>query len=121
MLLLSMADTWYDELPESEEDRVYTESVKRIQNGVQQGMTFEKAVGLIEAVDEAQKAEILNDALKVLIAQFHFSEGAPLDNLAKKLGLPLARLEQAKKAMLEEVEQAAIERYKEETGRDGNA
>ncbi len=116
-----MTDAWYNELPESEEDRLYTESVKRIQSGVEQGMTFEKAAGLIEPSGDELRAAILDDALKVLIAKFHFSEGMTLDKLAKKLGLPLARLEEAKKAMLEEVEQAAIERYKEESGSSGNA
>ncbi|MDA8087374.1 MAG: hypothetical protein M0Z75_11805 [Nitrospiraceae bacterium] len=121
MLLFTMSDAWYSEIPESEEDRLYTESVKRIQSGVEQGMSFEKAAGLIESAVEALRAEILGDALKVLIAKFHFSEGMPLDKLAKKLGLPLARLENAKNEMLAEVEQAAIERYKEESGSSGNA
>ncbi len=116
-----MTDAWYNGLPESEEDRIYSESVKRIQSGVEQGMTFEKAARLIEAAGEELRAAILDDALKVLIAKFHFSEGMALDKLAKKLGLPLARLEEAKDAMLKEVEQAAIERYKEESGSSGNA
>ena len=116
-----MSETWYEDLPESEEDRIYTESVKRIQNGVAEGMSFEKAAGLIDVKDEALKTDILSDALKVLIAQFHFTEGLPLEKLAKKLGLSPARVEEAKKEMLAEVEQAAIEKYKEESGSSGNA
>ena len=121
MLLFYMSDAWYNDIPESEEDRLYTESVKRIQNGVEQGMSFVQAAGLIETTSEALKAGILGDALKVLIAKFHFSEGMPLEKLAKKLALPPARLGEAKREMLAEVEQSAIERYREESGSSGNA
>lgn len=116
-----MTDAWHKDIPESEEDRIYTESVKRIQSGVEQGMAFEKAASLIDVKGEALRADILDDALKVLIAQLHFTGGMPIDKLAKKLGLPITQLEESKKAMLEEVKQAAIEKYKEETGSSGNA
>ncbi|MDA8085951.1 MAG: hypothetical protein M0Z75_04560 [Nitrospiraceae bacterium] len=111
-----MSEAWYNELPESEEDKQYAESIKRIQNAVLQGMSFESASGLIDVKDEALKTQILDDALKVLIAQMHFTGGTPLEGLAKKLGLPLKRLEDAKNAMLEEVEEAAVERYRKESG-----
>ncbi|MDA8171208.1 MAG: hypothetical protein M0Z48_05180 [Nitrospiraceae bacterium] len=112
-----MSEAWYNELPESEEDRLYSESVKRIQSAVLQGMmSFESASGLIDVKDEALRAQILSDALKVLLAQLHFKDGTPLEALAKKLGLPVKRLEEAKNSMLEEVKEAAVERYRKESG-----
>ena len=116
MLSFTMTEAWYSDLPESEEDKLYNESVKRIQSAVEQGMSFESAAGLVDVKDEALKAQVLDDALKVLIAQLHFTGGMTLDALAKKLGLPLKHLEEAKRAMLEEVEDAAVKKFREESG-----
>ena len=111
-----MTDAWYNEMPESEEDRVYNESVKRIQSAVGQGMSFKSAAGLIDVKDEALKALILDDALKVLIARMHFGEGMPLEKLAIKLGLSVQRLEEAKNEMLREVGDAEAEKFRKEAG-----
>jgi hypothetical protein len=111
-----MTEAWYKGLPESEEDRLYEESVKRIKSAVEQDMPFEQAVGLIEVKDAELKALIIDDALKVLIAEMHFTGGIPLEELAKKFRLPLKKLEGAKKAMLSDIEAAAIEKWKEESG-----
>ncbi|MDA8387472.1 MAG: hypothetical protein M0Z58_02255 [Nitrospiraceae bacterium] len=111
-----MTEAWYSGLPESEEDKLYGESVKRIQSAVSQGMSFESAAGLIDVKDETLRAQILDDALKVLIAQMHFKEGMPLERLAKKLGLSMKRIEEAKEAMLREVSEAAVEQFRKEAG-----
>ena len=111
-----MSEAWYSEVPESEEDKVYNESVRRIQSAVEQGMSFESAAGLVDVKDEALKAQILDDALKVLIARMHFTEGMPLEKLAKKLGLSIKRLGETKEEMLREVGEAAAERFRKEAG-----
>ncbi len=107
---------WYKDVPESEEDKLYEESMKKVKSAVQQGLSFEQAAGLVEVKDEALKTAILDDSLKVLIAELHFMAGQSLNDLAKKLKLPLERLERAKKEMLQDVEGAAIEKWKEESG-----
>ena len=111
-----MSEAWYNGLPEPEEDRVYGESIKRIQSAVEQGMSFKSAAGLIDVKDEAVRAQILNDALKVLIARMHFEEGMPLEKLAKKLGLSAKRLEEVKEEMLREVGEAEAEKFRKEAG-----
>lgn len=111
---------WYEEIA-SEKDRLYDDSVEKLLSGVRQSLTFEQAANLIEVDDESMKADILDDALKVLLAEMHFAGKKPLKEVAKALGLPVKRLEKAKEEMLREVEQAAIEKYKSSTGQIGNA
>lgn len=112
---------WYDDLP-PDDDAIYEESVSRIRNGVMQSnLTFANAVELIDVKDDNLRAAILDDSLKVLIAEIHFSGGRSLEDLSRKLKVPLAKLEQARKEMLKDVEDAAIEKYKLDSGQSGNA
>ncbi len=114
-------DAWYSGLPESEEDRLYTESVNRIKTAVEQGLGFEEAAKLVEVKDAEARESILDDALKVIIAEMHFAKQEQLEKLAKKLKLPIEKLMKARQEMLADVELAAIEKFKEETGQSGNA
>jgi hypothetical protein len=95
----------------SDADRLYEESVRKIQNAVK-SMTFGQAVKLVEIEDENVKRAVIDDALKVLIAEMHFTGGKPLKELAKKLKVPLSRLETSKAEMLDDVRAAAIEAAK---------
>jgi hypothetical protein len=104
----------------SEEDRLYDESVRRIMNAVlKQTLSFGQAVKLIDVSEEGLKAAIIDDALKVLIAELHFNGGKTLKELCPILKLPLKTLEKAKAEMLSDVEEAAIEVYKKQVGEDG--
>jgi hypothetical protein len=109
---------WY----ESEEDRLYEEAVGRVRDGVlQKSLSFEEAAALVGLDDKALRASALEDALKVLIAELHFGKKTPLKDLAKRLKLPLGRLEKAREEMFGEVESAAIQAYKDSLGQSGNA
>jgi hypothetical protein len=108
---------WY----ETEEDRLYEEAVNSIKSAVENSVPFDEAAAKLDVKDEGLKAAIVDDALKLLIAEMHFMKRASLDEVANALKVPLTRVEDAKKQMLEEVEQAAIEKYKESLGQEGNA
>jgi IMP dehydrogenase/GMP reductase len=105
----------------SEEDKVYEESVRRIQSAVKQSIPFGQAAKLVDVEDEGLRRAIVDDALKVLIAEMHFTGGKDLKELSARLKLPLKRLETAKAEMLKDVEAAAIDAYKQETGGEGSA
>lgn len=110
--------TWY----ESEEDRLYEEAVGKVRDGVLlKSLSFEEAAALADLKDEALRASVLEDALKVLIAELHFGKKKTLKDLAKRLKLPIKRLEEAKAEMFSEVESAAIQAYKDSLGQSGNA
>jgi len=108
---------WY----ETEEDRLYEEAVKNIKAAVEGGTPFEEAASRIEVKDEALRASAASDALKLLIAEMHFMKGRPLGEVADALKLPPGRVEEARREMVEEVEAAAIEKYKESLKQGGNA
>ena len=95
----------------SEEDSLYEESVRKIQSAVK-SMSFGQAVKLVEIEDKAVKRAVIDDALKVLIAEMHFSGNMTLKELGKKLKVPLGRLETSRAEMLGEVRAAAIEASK---------
>jgi hypothetical protein len=115
-----MEKPWYADLT-PEEDAAYTEAVNRVTAAVRQSVPFGKAAELVEVEDEGLRAAILDDALKVLIAEMHFAGKKPLGEVAGALGLPLDRVEKARDEMLREVEDAAIEAYKSKLGEAGNA
>lgn len=106
-----MEKPWYEEI-KSEENRLYEESVNKIKEAVSRGLSFEEASGLISVEDVLLKSRMLDDALKVLIAEMHFVGKKPLKELAKILKLPAGKLEEAKKQMLEDVEKTAINKFK---------
>jgi hypothetical protein len=114
-------NAWYSDMPQ-DEDQIYEESVRRIRSAVvDQHMPFGKAAELIQVEDAGLRAAILDDALKVLIAEIHFAGGKSLDETTQALGLPRALIEKARIEMLKDVKQAAIEKYKADTGQQGNA
>lgn len=115
-----MSNAWYDDLPK-EEEALYDESVRRIKSAVEKSMSFEQATGLIDVPDERMKAAIIDDALKVLIAEMHFARKKSVEDVAKALKLPPKRIQQARAEMLAQVEQAAIDAMKSERGQSGNA
>lgn len=102
-----MAESWHEGLPDdafmAEADRQYMLEIDRIRKGLDRGLGFDEAAALIGEKDEKVRAAIIDDALKVLIADEHFAKGVPLEQLAQRLKLPAERLESAKKSMLDEI------------------
>lgn len=115
-----MGNQWYDDLSE-QDSKFYEESVSRIKKGIEQGMTFEQGVSLVEFNDDSLKAAIIDDALKILIAEMHFMGKQSIEDVAKKLRLPLEVLNKSRQEMIDSVEAAAIEAYKASQGQQGNA
>jgi len=113
-----MGNEWYDDLKD-DNAAFYEESINRIRKGVEQDMTFEQAVSLMDVNDDRLKAAIIDDALKVLIAEMHFVDKKPIEDVAKKLRLSKDVVLKARQEMLDSVEDAAIEAYKKEHGQEG--
>jgi len=113
-----MTNAWYDDLPE-DGDKFYEESINRIKKGVEQDLTFEQAVSLLDVKDDKLKASIIDDALKLMIAEMHFVAKKSVDDVAKKLRLSRDAVVRARQEMLDSVEDAAIEAYKKEHGQGG--
>lgn len=102
-----MGEKWYDDLPddffESEEDKAYRRSFEKIRRGLAGGLDFDSACAAIDVEDKELRKQIIDDMLKVLIAEEHFTKKVSLEELAEKLKISRERLESAKTGMLDEV------------------
>ena len=107
-----MAEKWSDELPDdfflSEEEKVYMNALVQMKASLAKGLDFETASAVVSIADEALKRQVLDDVLKVIIAEEHFVKNSPLDQISRQLNLPIDRLEKARAEMLEDVEKSTL-------------
>jgi YesN/AraC family two-component response regulator len=107
-----MTEAWYEGLPddafETETDKAYEKATAKIREGLAQGLDFDSACAQIDVQDNDIRQNIIEDMLKVLIAEEHFTRNITLDDLSKKLSVSVERLESAKKSMLEDVKNDSI-------------
>ena len=110
-----MAEKWYDGLPDdaflTETDIAYQNAIKKMREGLEKGLDFNSACAAIQVENEQLKKPIIDDMLKVLIAEEHFNKNIPLDKLADTLKVSLDRLEAAKREMLEDVKESSIKAF----------
>jgi hypothetical protein len=110
-----MAEKWYDDLPDdafiTEADIAYQKAVEKIRKGLEEGLDFDSACSAIQAGDEKLKKHIIDDMLKVLIAEEHYNKNVPLDKLSGMLKVSVVRLETARQEMLEDVKESSIKAF----------
>ncbi len=110
-----MADAWYEGLSDdalkTETAKAYEKAFAKIREGLAQGLGFDAACAAIDVEDEAVRKGIIDDILKVLIAEEHFTKNIPLDELAKTLRVSVDRLESSKLSMIEDVKDASIKAF----------
>jgi hypothetical protein len=110
-----MAEKWYEGLPDdaflTETDIAYEKAIAKIREGLEKGLDFDSACAAIEAGDEKLKKHIIDDMLKVLIAEEHYNKNIPLDKLSDLLKVPVDRLETAKREMIEDVKESSIKAF----------
>jgi hypothetical protein len=119
-----MGEAWYEGLPDdafvTETAKAYKEGEDKIREGLAKGLDFDTACAAVEVADEGLRKSIIDDMLKVLIAEEHFGKNIPLNELAKKLGVAVERLETAKAGMIEDVKETSITAFYKGLGH-GNA
>jgi hypothetical protein len=106
-----------------EEERAYNEAITKLQEALMQGMPFEDACKIVAVADKELRSYILDDALKIMIADLHFHKAMSLDDVAKRLRLPIHQVAVARMEMLEDAGTTAAEMYRQgsEGGKTGNA
>ena len=95
-----------------EESRAHHEGFKTIHSGLHRGLGFDEACAALKVADPEMRRIIVDDYLKVTIAERHFHGGVPVEEVASELKLPAGRIAQAKAVMLEEVGAAAAEAFR---------
>lgn len=119
-----MTEKWYEGLPDdafvTDIAKAYERAAVKIREGLAQGLDFDEACAAIDVGDKGLRERIIDDMLKVLIAEEHFSRNISLEEMAEKLKVPVNRLETAKKEMLENVKDASVKAFYKSFG-SGNA
>jgi len=94
----------------SEEDnRAYRKGIEMIQTNLENGVKFDLACEFITIEDRELRALIIDDALKIEIAELHYGKRMPLLEVSKRLGVSMDRLLKASNEMLEDVVQTTGE------------
>lgn len=110
-----MNDKWYDELGNdaflSDENKEYKKMLEKIMIAVNGGVGLDEACNSLEIKDGDLKANVCEDALKVLIAQMHFEQKMATDKIAGLLKISVERVNAARESMLAEIEEAAIREF----------
>jgi hypothetical protein len=106
-----------------EETQIYHESMDKIMKGLEKGLSFHESCSGIIIKDEQLKGFILDDALKIMIADIHYKKGLSLQHVADALQVSIDTINKANAEMLEDIEITATEAYKMNNphGLTGNA
>ncbi|MBF0212615.1 MAG: hypothetical protein HQM00_03505 [Magnetococcales bacterium] len=95
-----------------EQDRQHTEAMTRLRAELAEGRSWEEAIRGVKIADAGFKELILNDFLKVLLAERHFQAGERLKAIAKDLGVSMDLLVSLKESMIREVSASAQQAYR---------
>jgi predicted transposase YdaD len=106
-----MENFTYKEYTE-EESRIYNEAMDSIMEGLEKGFSFADACGRLDIEDEELKGFIMDDALKIMIADMHFNKGLSLEHISGSLSVPLDLVKRAQREMLQDIEISTTQVYK---------
>ncbi|MDI6727932.1 MAG: hypothetical protein QMD44_03265 [Thermodesulfovibrionales bacterium] len=106
-----MSDIKYKEYT-TEESEIYEKAMARIREGLKNGLNFNEACSVVDVGDEELKRYIVDDALKVMIAEMHYAKGMALRQVADALKVPLKAIDIANMEMLEDVGITAADIYR---------
>lgn len=108
----------YGEFTE-EEGKIHVAGIKIIHDGLAKGLGFVDACAGLEVIKPEMRQVVIDDYLKVTIAERHYQGSETLEEIAASLKISAERLEKTKVSMLAEVKEAAMEFYRKQAGDSG--
>jgi hypothetical protein len=99
-----------------EEGRIYDEAVSKYREAIAAGKTLRQAYETYAIVDKDLEKLIQVDFLKIQIAERHYAQRQPLEELAKALDASLDLLKDTRARMLQEVGVTAANQLGKELG-----
>ncbi len=110
-----MAEKWFDDMSDDtispEDEKIYVEALATVKAGLTKGFDFDTASALVDIKDNNLRVAVLDDVLKVIIAEEHFAKNVSLEQISEKLHLTIERIEKARKEMFEDVERSTVDRF----------
>jgi predicted nuclease of restriction endonuclease-like RecB superfamily len=95
-----------------EETVIYDNAMKKIIEAYQNGLSYKEACSVVNIEDSELRRFIFEDALKVMIADLHFSKGITLPDVADRLKVSMRSIIIAYNEMIEDVGISAAEEYR---------
>jgi hypothetical protein len=99
-----------------EEERLHELGFAAIRAGLGAGLGFDEACARVESSDADLSRIIVDDYLKVTIAQRHFQGGESTEAIAAALKISVERVEFARREMLAEVAAASVDVFRRQGG-----
>jgi hypothetical protein len=106
-----MEEFSYKEYTE-EESRIYHEAMNKIMEGLKSGLSFDESCSCAEVSDKQLRLFIQDDALKIVIADMHYTKGISLERIAEELKVEVDTLSRADAEMLQDIEITSSEIYR---------
>jgi hypothetical protein len=100
----------------AEEERLHEAGFAAIGAGLAAGLGFAEACERVEAADPDLRRIIVDDFLKVTIAQRHFQGGESTAAVAAALKISEERVEYTRREMLAEVAAASVDAFRRQGG-----
>jgi hypothetical protein len=91
-----------------EEERLHGEGFAQLRSALDGGASFDEAAARVTVGDAAFRRLVIDDYLKVTIAEQHFRDGRSTTEVAEQLRLPVDRIERTRTEMIEEVTRASV-------------
>ncbi len=99
-----------------EEERLHEAGFVAIREGLAAGLGFAQACERIVAEDPDLRRIIIDDYMKVTIAQRNFQGGESTADIAASLGISTERVEFTRREMLAEVAAASVDVFRRQGG-----
>lgn len=94
-----------------EQDRLHQEAMDFLSQQLNNGQSWKSASESLKMDDKVLKSVVLDDFLKITLAQRNFQGGEGLKSIAKSLKVPMELLVAIKEDMIREVKEASIQAY----------
>jgi hypothetical protein len=86
-----------------EEENIYDNAITEIRDNIKKGMKFEDACSSVNVEDDDLKLIILEDFLKITIADMHYTHRKTIDEIAEELDIPVQSVALTHKRMLDDI------------------
>lgn len=95
----------------AEQDKIHEKSLVFLRDALKRGEPWKTVTAQLDIKDPLFKTVILDDCLKILLAERHFQGGEEIHTIALELQVPVALLLAVKEDMIREVKEASIQAY----------